>query len=399
MALVCTRMRPMRMWKLGAWVVLCSWFLFVVEKAAWAQVLPIETEGSAVHVGDGSRTREQALASAMMLALEQAVEQSAPNLRGRVYLLSARYRQFVLGYRVLSETEQAGKLTLKLETQVDTTSLLRELQRTLPQHRKAQKKGAVRLCAKWTGPLLQKEKIVEQAQSRLEKSGLTVEVDASENCDGEGFRLLYSGQLVGPIDEVRGTKPRLFFAKARATWQLFAPTSGTAHAETSEAESLRDQAAAAMEEAARQSAQDALAGLVERTKLAEQPTGSVLLVASGLGSPAVLKKVWRALLGLPGVTQVELRRIHAAKNPANHQASPSASPSAGKNDEQVHFLLTTNADVETLSAALYRTPIASLRVQVSPLSPTALRMDCVAAQELPSSEPEKTPDKPEETAP
>ena len=63
---------------------------------------------------------------------------------------------------------------------------------------------------------------------------------------------------------------------------------------------------------------------------------------------------------------------------------------ADSGDELVHFQLTTTTPAETLGTALYRTPIAGLRVQVTPVGPSTLRLECVPAQDLPSAEPPVT---------
>ena len=113
-----------------------------------------------------------------------------------------------------------------------------------------------------------------------------------------------------------------------------------------------------------------LTKLAERTGLLGRPGGGVLLLATGLRTAAVMNKLWKALLALPGVSRVEPRRIVLSDG----------------GDEQVHFQLMTQTSTETLGTALYRTPVAGLRMQVVPLGPSALRLDCVPAQDLPSAE-------------
>lgn len=342
---------------------------------ASAQELQVETSVQVALQDDAAKTRSQAVSDAMNQALAQAVEQSAPELRGRLYLVTPRVREFVTSYRVVEETELDGRLSLKIVSQVDVARLLRELQAALPKPKRSDGKPTILLCVKLSQAESLEEKLVTEARELLGQRGQTVEVGNAERCAESGgwtgLRLSFDGSVQVPPAEVRGTTPRLWSAQVRGGWQFVVDPNTPPQRETGEGVAFADRGDAALSQAVGQVGRPLLTKLAERTGLLGRPGGGVLLLATGLRSATVMNKLWKALLALPGVTRVEPRRIVLSDT----------------GDEQVHFQLTTQTSTETLGTALYRTPVAGLRMQVVPLGPSALRLDCVSAQDLPTAEP------------
>ncbi len=354
---------------------LCAALFFGGLSSAFSQELQIETAVQVAQTDDAAKTRSQALSDAMSQALTQAVEQSAPELRGRLYLIAPRAREFVTSYRVVEETETDGRLSLKIVSQVDVARLLRELQAALPKPKRVDGKPPVLLCVKLSGAQSLEEKLVGEARELLSQNSQPVEIGNPDRCAPEsawsGLRLSFDGSLQAPIGEVRGTVPRLWSAHVRGGWQLLVDPSTPPQHESGDGVAFAERGDTALSQAVSQIGRPLLAKLAERTGLFGRPGGGVLLVATGLRSVTVMNKLWKALLALPGVSRVEPRRIVLSDT----------------GDEQVHFQLATQTSTETLGTALYRTPVAGLRVQVVPLGPSALRLDCVPAQDLPSAEP------------
>ncbi|MFO0653619.1 MAG: hypothetical protein U0787_00905 [Polyangia bacterium] len=343
-------------------------------RSACAQELQVETAVQVALTDDASKTRNQALSDAMGQALLQAVEQSAPELRGRLYLVAPRAREFVSSYRVVEETEQDGRLLFKIVSQVDVARLLRELQTALPKPKHSDGKPSVLLCVKlaMAEPLI--EKLQASARELLGQRSLNVELGNADRCGPgstwPGMRLSFEGNLESAVAEVRGTTPRLWSAHVRGVWQFVVAPGAPPQQEAGDGVAFADRDDAALDQALGQVGRPLLTKLAERTGLLGRPGGGVLLLATGLRTAAVMNKLWKALLALPGVSRVEPRRIVFSDG----------------GDEQVHFQLMTQTSTETLGTALYRTPVAGLRMQVVPLGPSALRLDCVPAQDLPSAE-------------
>ncbi len=359
----------------GLFVVLSAALWFADSAPAGAQELQVETAAQVAQTDDAKKTRSQALSDAMNQALAQAVEQSAPELLGRLYLVTPRAREFVTSYRVVEETEADGRLSLKIVSQVDVARLLRELNAALPKPKRTDGKPPVLLCVKLSGAPSLEEKLVTEARELLSQNAQPVEVGSPERCAKDsawtGLRISFDGSLQAPVGEVRGTMPRLWSAHVRGVWQLVVDPNTPPQTETSDGVAFAERGDTALGQAVGQVGRPLLGKLAERTGLFGRPGGGVLLVATGLRSVTVMNKLWKALLALPGVSRVEPRRIVLSES----------------GDEQVHFQLYTQTSTETLGTALYRTPVAGLRVQVVPLSRSALRLDCVPAQDLPSAEP------------
>lgn len=352
-----------------------------------AQELQIETSAQVAVQDDVTKARSQALTEAMRQAVDLAVEQAAPEVRGRTYLLGARVRDFVPSYRIVEESEQDGRLVLKIAAQVDVAQVQKELQAGLPKSKRGDGRPKVLVCVQLIGADSLASVLATEAKDLLTQRGQLVELGTSEQCragsSGPGPRLSFDGNVAAPQVQVRGTSPRLWSAQLKGRW-LFAPdATAQGQSEAGEGSGFAETPEAALSLAVTPLGRPLLAKLAERSGLLGRVGGGVLLVTTGLRTPQVMNKLWKALAALPGVTRVELRRI-----------SPS---DAG--DEQVSFQLTTTATTEMLGTALYRTPIAGLRMQVVPLGPSTLRLDCVPAQELPSASPDSPANSTESPAP
>jgi hypothetical protein len=314
----------------------------------------------------------------MARALELAVEQAAPDVRGRLYLVSARAREFVSSYRVVEETEQDGRLSLKIAAQVDVAHLLRELQAVLPKSKRGDARPKILVCARWAGAETSAATLAAEARDLLVQRDQPVELGSAERCQPSalsswpGPRLIFDGTVTANAAEVRGTSPRLWSSLVHGGWQYFAAANAQPQTETGDGIGFAERTEEALAQATAQLGRPLLSRLAERSGLLGRVGGGVLLIATGLRSPQVMNKLWKALLALPGVSRVEPRRFLVLDGV----------------DEQVHFQLTTTTNSETLGTALYRTPIAGLRVQVVPLGPSTVRLDCVPAQELPSATPD-----------
>lgn len=363
---------------------------------------PLTIEGSAqVPVQDDlARARARALSEAMSQALEQAVAQAAPEARGRLYLLTARARDYVPTYRVISEGEEAGSFRVRIEAQVDMPRLLRDLQGAAPQKRSAGRKP-LQLCTRVQGAEAQPElqEALRQGAELLGEHGDSVETVAPASClapgiglQGRGRLVLQPGPIQGPVqaEEIRGTQPRLFGARRSIEWQLERPGEPEPLRESAEATAFAESAAEAQLAATRQAAQQALRRLSQRPGLLDGSAAGIRVTFEGLGSTAAYQQVLRALGALPGVTRVEPRRFTAAQSPG---------------EERVGILLHTTAGAEALGAALGRTQLPGLRLQVMPLPGGDLRVLVVPDGALPveappaAAEPSELPAAPEKGAP
>lgn len=354
---------------------------------AAAQEMQIESSVQVAMQEDATKTRNQALAEAMRQALDLAVEQAAPEVRGRTYLLGARARDFVSSYRIVEESELDGRLVLKIMAQVDVAQVLKELQAGLPKSKRGDGRAKVLVCVQLTGADALASVLATDAKDLLTQRGQLVELGTMDQCRATsswaGPRLGFVGNVAAPQVEVRGTSPRLWSAQLKGAWQYVPDASAAPQTEAGEGSGFAEKPEAALGLAVAQLGRPLLGKLADRSGLLGRVGGGVLLLTTGLRTPQVMNKLWKALAALPGVTRVEPRRIVLADG----------------GDEQVHFQLTTTATTETLGAALYRTPIAGLRVQVVPLGPSMLRLDCVSAQDLPSASPEPQSNPTESPAP
>lgn len=360
--------------------------LLGLASPAAAQDMQIESSAQVAVQEDAAKARSQALSEAMRQAVDLAVEQAAPEVRGRTYLLGARARDFVPSYRIVEESEQDGRLVLKIVAQVDVTQVIKELQAGLPKSKRSDGRAKVLVCVQLIGADGLADALLTDAKELLMQRGQLVELGTAEQCRAgsawSGPRLSFEGNVAAPAGQVRGTSPRLWSAQLKGRWQL-AVDGAQVQSETGEGSGFAETAEAALGLAVAPLGRPLLGKLAERSGLLGRVGGGVLLVTTGLRTPQVMNKLWKALAALPGVTRVELRRILQSDS----------------GDEQVHFQLTTTATTETLGTALYRTPMAGLRVQVVPLGPTTLRLDCVPAQDLPSGSPDSPSNTTESLAP
>lgn len=357
---------------------------------------------------DAARARARALLDAMNQALEQAVAQAAPEARGRLYLLAARARDYITTYRVLEEGESGGQFLLRLEAQVDLPRLLHDLQGTLPASRQASpRRAALLLCAtpsapdaggqaagpEATAPLLDK------ARALLADSGETVELIAPALCSpaSAGLNpaalskspahalLMLTVEGSGRAQEVRGTLPRLLGALGRVTFRalrLSAAAAGTdaVVSETAETAAFAATAEAAGAEAQQRAMVTALGQLLKRPGVLPYSGSAVLVSILGAGSYPNYQQLLRVLGALPGVTRAEPRRFVARSGPAPAQS-----------DDLVQVLVHTTSSPEALGAALGRTPLSGLRLQVAPQGAGELRVVCAPGGALPADSLPETP--------
>lgn len=355
---------------------------------ALAQVLTVEASAQAPVQDDLARARGRALSEAMSQALEQAVAQAAPEVRGRLYLLSARARDYVPTYRVISEGEEAGSFRVRIEAQVDTPRLLRDLQGAAPQKRTTPGRRSLQLCAR-SGAEDQSDlqPALRQAAELLGERGETVEALGSAQCaagiagsGGAGRARLVLVPGAVQIDEIRGPQPRLFGARRAVEWLVERPNGDAELRERAETTAFAETAAAAQLAATQQAALIGLRRLTQKPGLLDGAASGVTVSFEGLGSFAAYQQLLRAMGALPGVTRVEPRRFVGAQ---------------GAEAERVAVFVHSTAGSEALGAALGRSLVPGLRLSVMPLPGGDLRVLCVAEGALPSELPEQPPAAPE----
>lgn len=360
---------------------------------------------------DAARARGRALLDAMNQALEQAVAQAAPEARGRLYLLSPRARDYITTYRVLEEGDSDGQFVLRLAAQVDLPRLLRDLQGTVPVSRQVSgRRLALLLCATPSvdgsgGQAAELDALaaaaVDKARTLLSASGETVELLSAAQCSpAAGANPAVLGKspahaLLGLTlqgsnrsEEVRGTQPRLFGALGHATWRavpLRAAAAGTdtTLSETVETPAFAETAEAAAMEAQQRSAATALGLLLKRPGVLPYSGSSVLVSILGAGSYANYQQLLRVLGALPGVLRAEPRRF-----------VPARAAGAEASDDLIQVLVHTAASPESLGAALGRTPLSGLRLQVAPQGVGELRVLCAPGSALPPETPPGLPTDP-----
>ena len=125
--------------------------LLMCGAPAWAQDGAIEAVGEMPVVGgDRVRAREMALGEALRQAVEQTLAllvepevwtQQAPKLRAQ---FAGRTKDFIVNYRVLEESVQAGVLRVRIAAQVAMGALTRELNKTLAAAKSAAPLGGER---------------------------------------------------------------------------------------------------------------------------------------------------------------------------------------------------------------------------------------------------------------
>ncbi len=345
---------------------------------------------------DPARARARALQEAMSQALEQAVTQAAPEARGRLYLLSARARDYITTYRVLEEGETTGQFLLRLEAQVDLPRLLRDLQGTLPAGRQtSSRRAALLLCATPGGPdpggpADAAATVLDKARALLTESGETVELVSPALCSAASASanpaalskspaqalLMLTLEGGAPAQEVRGTLPRLFGALGRVTiraLRLGAAAAGSEAllSETAEAAVFAPAAESAVAGAQQRAAMTALGQLLKRPGVLPYNGSSVLVSILGAGSYPNYQQLLRVLGALPGVTRAEPRRFLAKSGPAPAE-------------DLIQVLVHTTASPEALGAALGRTPLSGLHLQVVPQAVGELKVVCAPGGALPA---------------
>lgn len=355
-----------------------------------AQVLTVEASAQAPVQDDLARARGRALSEAMSQALEQAVSQAAPEVRGRLYLVTARARDYVPTYRVISEGEEAGSFRVRIEAQVDTPRLLRDLQGAAPQKRGLAGRRSLQLCARsGAEDPSDLQPALRQAAELLGERGETVEALGPAQCaagvaGGAGRAKLVLVPGAVQIEALRGTQPRLFGARRTIEWIVERPNGDAELRERAETTAFADTAAAAQLAATQQAALQALRRLLQKPGLLDGAASGVTVSFEGLGSFAAYQQLLRAMGALPGVTRVEPRRFLGAQ---------------GAEAEQVAVFVHSTAGSEALGAALGRSLVPGLRLSVMPLPGGDLRVLCVAEGALPSEVPEQQPIAPDGTAP
>lgn len=350
---------------------------------------------------DAARARARALLDAMNQALEQAVVQAAPEARGRLYLLAARARDYITTYRVLEEGESGGQFLLRLQAQVDLPRLLHDLQGTLPASRQAgPRRAALGLCATPSAPAAGGQAagpdptaaLAEKVRALLADSGESVELVSPALCSPASASLnpaalsksplhallLLTRESSGGAQEVRGTLPRLLGAQGRVTFRalrLGAAAAGTEAvvSETAEATAFAATAEAAGAEAEQRAALAALGLVLKRPGILPYSGSSVLVSILGAGSYPNYQQLLRVLGALPGVTRAEPRRFVARSGPAPAQS-----------DDLVQVLVHTTSSPEALGAALGRTPLSGLHLQVVPQAVGELKVVCAPGGALPA---------------
>jgi hypothetical protein len=258
----------------GLLAVLLGGALLALPGLGRAQLFTVETSAQAPVQDDLSKARARALGEAMSQALEQAVAQAAPEARGRLYLLTARARDYVPTYRVISEGEEAGSFRVRIEAQVDTPRLLRDLQGAAPKRGAAGRRPlqlCVRAAAPEPGAQPDLQAALRQAAELLGERGETIETAVAAHCQipvassGARARLVLSA---GPAQtsELRGTQPRLVGAQRAIEWNLERPgdTAAEPIRERAESTAFAESAEAAQLAATQQAAQQALRRLCQR---------------------------------------------------------------------------------------------------------------------------------------
>ncbi len=334
------------------------------------------------------RARTQALHDALLRAMEQAVAQVAPEARSRLYLLQSRVRDYVTTYRVIEEGEQAGQFQIRVEVQFDLPRLLHDLQADAERSAAAKAQAAKPLLSVCTPIALP----VALAAVSAARTAFGEQLEAAESLSApacmQRLRDAESGRSSGTVllaffpdsnpqsAEIRGTLPPRSGALVHSEWKLFS-ANGAPLRETGEATAFADNAENAIAEAQRLSAVSSLRRLLERPGGLVHGAQGVTLSLEGISSYATYTHLIGMLIALPGVLRVEPRRFTSA---------------SGAEPGQVQVLLHTAASAETIGAALGRAPLSSLRLQVVPSGPNALRVICVASSALPTAADDNTPE-------
>lgn len=358
---------------------------------ARAQTPSYEAVGSApLGSGDAVRARAEALDLALRRAVEQAASQAAPEVRGRFYLVSARARDFVTTYRVLEEGEAGGQFQLRAAAQVDLPRLLRALQAAPPRPAGGGREPLL-LCAEEEGaaPLLPLLRDLLAARVSVKASGCPApgaELSAEALAGTSGALLVRAPADLGRTARVRGTTPPLYGAAARVQLSLIGagrPHGAAATEESAEATEFGATPAEALGAAGRAAAERALGRFLPQLGALIPAEGGVVVTIEGIEEHGQYQQLLRTLSAMPGVAGAEPRRF------APGPPAPDGRPSA-----QCEILLRTAQLAEPLGAAIGRTPLGGLRLQVVPQDARRLRLLLVRDSALPQPPPAAPPPPP-----
>lgn len=328
-----------------------------------------EGSGSAPVVDDVMRARDRSLQEAMQRVLEQAVAQAAPEARGRLYLVSARAREYVTTYRMVEESATDGQFRVRIQAQVDLPRLLRDLQVPAGEGRPtprslillcaeepgdAEGLGALRSTLSAYGPTLPQGACPAGGQAANQEASQAAS-QAKKMATAMGAAGAQVGLLVrvasgAPAAEVRGTQPPLYGASATARVGLYRGA-GSPLEESRESFGFAESAKDAEQAARRLAGQAALAALLPRLGApgSTETTTGVAVSLDGVGSYGDYQRLLKVMAAMPGVTRVEPRSFIG-----------------GAQGMRVEVQLVTGSPANVLGASLGRTPIPGLRLQVMP---------------------------------
>ncbi|MCS6913477.1 MAG: hypothetical protein RMK29_04130 [Myxococcales bacterium] len=341
-----------------------------------------ESVGTAPLLGsDAVRARSEALADALRRAVEQAVAQTAPQARGRIYLVTARAREFVPTYRVLEEGMTGGLFQVRIAAQVDLPRLLREVRAPVAGE---PVRTALLLCAE--GPEAEtlipplREALGSRAKwvpcppslHPLQQAEDRARADFLARNGAQAALLVAAPVDLGQTAPIRGTQPIQHGAGARAALRFIGPQGGSIDA-AAEATAFAPTPQEALVAAARAATERALEQLLPHigAVLPEPEQQGVQVVLEGWQSYTQYQALVRMLSALPEVASVEIRRF-----------------SRRSDGTVAELLLRTATPAEPLGAALGRMPINGSRLQVVTEGPRRLRLVWVPDRALPEPSPE-----------
>ena len=392
----CTR--AFSAWR-GLWV--SGLLTLFAAAAAFAQTQSFVSSAAVPVQEDLVRARAEALGDAFGRALEQAIADVAPEARSRAYLILGRARDYVMSYRVLDEGELLGQFQIRLEVQFDLPRLLRDLQAAPARPVAANSRPVLTLCT--AAPAPEAQAAVAAARAVFVERGLQTESLPASACGerllptesrGSGALLVFFPDAQPHSQEIRGTHPPRFGAEAHIEWKLYRPGATEPLRETGASTVFLDSPGTALVEVQRLAALSGLKRLLERPALgllANEAAG-VLLTLEGVVSYGNYQQLLKTLSALPGVSRVEPRRFWP---PAlSGSSGPAPGPNSASQDGMIEVLVHTSASAETIGAALGRTPLRGMRLQVAPMGPAALRVLCIAASALPDASEESEPQAP-----
>lgn len=362
----------------------------LASQAGVATAQPTTFEGAALvpvlSQSDVVKARGQALGEAMSRALEQAVAEVMPEARSRVYLVSGRARDYVTTYRVVQEGEVAGQFQIRIEAQLDLLRLQRDLGGINTGGPAAASPTTIYLCTTQASPAA--SAALEAARAQLAENSSSVAIAPVAQCSQSpdfstlrgGAALLILTASSTPAETIRGTQPQQYGAAGRGHFQLLRPGREPVQ-QVGDATGFGPDAATAEGEAQRLAASTSLQLLLKRVgPIVRSGTGVVVRVEN-LGSFRAYQQIVRVMAALPGVSRVEPRRFYTPARTARGE------------DAVVQLLLQTSATVDTLGAALGRTLLSGLHLQVAPVSDGELRVICAPADALPSAnQPAESPE-------